>query len=450
MRFPALSTAGGAARGYLSLAVVPAVVLAFLAPACRRATTGPERPRDRAATDLVPAEVSAERGVHIALFYSSNVQGEFEDCGCPSHPEGGLARRATLIDRARAEADGVLVVDAGDMLLPAVFHSDRLRPPEPTEVERRARLLLDSYARMGVAAMLPAERDLGIGLTRLRRLLQASGVPVVASNLVDGQGRPLFDRDRLVTIAGVPIGIFGVVQPLEEDRRQWERWDVRATDPTAAAREEISSLKARGARMVVALVHLGSANATRELLRAAPGITWAVQGHAGMQFESPETVGGARLLEAMSQGKLAGRLDIHIVDGKRATTTATATAAFTDRGERAQVLAILADHRRQLADLEKRATEDKTEQLRAFYILRREGLTKAIDRDIALARRLPTALVGSWFENHIIALDPSIPDHPDTAVLVRAYTGENARRTARGLPVGIEMRVPAPPSAHPQ
>lgn len=385
--------------------------------------------------------VTAPAGTHIALLYSSNLLGEFEDCGCPSHPLGGLTRRATIFDRARAEADGVLAVDAGDLLLPLHFHADGPHRPDAGELERRARLLLESYARIGITAFLPAERDLGIGLPALRRLLKTTRVPAVASNLVDRQGQHMFERDRMVTVAGVPIGIFGVVQPLDEDRSAWERWGVRATDPAEAARVEVASLKARGARMIVALLHLGPANAARALLQAVPGITWAVEGHAGMQFEIPETVGGARLLEAMSLGKLAGRLDIHVVGGQ--------TTSFSDRGERAQVLTILADHRRQLVDLEKRADEDTTDQLREFYKLRREGLTKAIRRDLQLSQRLPTAIAGSWFENRIIPLDPSIPDHPGTALLVRAYTDENARRAARGLPVGIEARDPNAPVAHP-
>jgi 2',3'-cyclic-nucleotide 2'-phosphodiesterase (5'-nucleotidase family) len=338
MRFPALS-AGPLA--VLATALPMTLAATLMQAGCHRADqnhggrTGAAGAEAGMEAPIPP--VTAQAGIHIALLYSSNLQGEFEHCGCPSHPLGGLARRATLFDRARAEADGVLAVDAGDLLLPLAFHSDRPHRPEPGEVERRARLLLESYARLGMAALLPAERDLGVGLPVLRRLLKTTGVPVVASNLVDRQGQPVFERDRIVTVAGVPIGIFGVVRPLAEDQSEWERWGVTATDPAESAREEIASLKKRGARMIVALLHLGPAQAARELLKAAPGITWAVQGHAGMQFETAETIGGARLLEAMSLGKLAGRLDIHVV-GDQTTT-------FSDRGERAEVLTILSDHR---------------------------------------------------------------------------------------------------------
>src|SRR3569833_2862081 len=258
------------------------------------------------AGDGIP-ETKADRGTFLALLYGASLQGEYENCGCPSHPLGGLARRATVIDRARGEADGVLVVDAGDMLLPELFHADKLRPAPAGERERRARLILSSYRRMGVTAVLPAERDLGVGPEKLKQLLKSIGVPAVASNLVDQQGHPLFDRDRLVTLAGISVGIFGVVAPLPEDAALWKTWRVRATDPTATAQQEAASLRARGAQMIVALLHLGPIGAANRLLANVPGIDWAVQGHTGMQLEPPSVVGGARQLDAAYNAESARR-----------------------------------------------------------------------------------------------------------------------------------------------
>jgi 5-methylcytosine-specific restriction endonuclease McrA len=146
------------------------------------------------------------------------------------------------------------------------------------------------------------------------------------------------------------------------------------------------------------------------------------------------------MVEASEMGRVAGRLDVHIVDGTR---------VFRDRGERAQVLTIVADHRRQLADIETRTAEDKTDQLRDYYRLRREGLGAAIAREVELARKLPAAISGSWYENRIIPLDDSIPDQRAIALLIAAYNSENARRALAGLPVGIELRDRAVAGATP-
>jgi len=378
--------------------------------------------------------VQADRGTLIALLYSSNLQGEYEHCGCPEDPLGGLVRRATLTDRARVESDGVLMVDAGDLLLPPPLHGSRLVLAEQSEIERRARLILQSYARMGAHAVLPGEGDLQVGPVRLKRMMKSLRIPVIASNLIDRDGSWLFDRDRLITIAGVSIGIFGVVQPIAEDQALWQKWRLKASDPATAARQEVASLKARGATMIVALLHLGQARASRQFLEEVPGIDWAVQGHSGSRLGNPEIIGGARVVEASSLGTEAGRLDIHLVDRGGKT--------FSDRSERAQVLGIMDDHKRQLDELARRAVEDKTEQLREYYKLKREGLTAAIARETELARKLPTVIRGNWYENRIIPLDESIPDHPAIAALVAVYNRENARRIAAGLTAGIALRDP--------
>ena len=95
-----------------------------------------------------------------------------------------------------------------------------------------------------------------------------------------------------------------------------------------------------------------------------PGIDWAVLGHSGMNLQMPEKAGGARMLEAMIQGKHVGRLDLHVVGDK---------LSFTDRGERAEIETILADHRRQLTEYDKRLGDTDPATMRDYYEQRRKG-----------------------------------------------------------------------------
>ena len=75
---------------------------------------------------------------------------------------GGLARRSTVIDKAKKDADGVILVSAGDDLTgPQVPASQR---------ERRAKLILDAYDLLGLDAMGLGEldRQVGIDLKRVK------------------------------------------------------------------------------------------------------------------------------------------------------------------------------------------------------------------------------------------------------------------------------------------
>ena len=198
------------------------------------------------------------RGKQITLLYSSNGDGDYEQCGCPVHPLGGVARRATVIDRARADADAALVLEAGDLFLPQRENVAASKRPDAGEIERRARLLAGAYGRIGTTALLPGERDLALGLPLLRRLAKQRGLPLLASNLYGRDGKRLFDADRIVDAAGVKVGIFGVTAPpAPDDAAAFKAAGIEARDPVAAARDEVAGLRARGARIVVAMVHVG-------------------------------------------------------------------------------------------------------------------------------------------------------------------------------------------------
>ncbi len=317
---------------------------------------------------------------------------------------------------------------------PSARANPALVPPDPAEITRRAELILSALARAGLTAFTPGERDLAIGPPLLKRLLAEHRIPALAANLYDDRGRLFFDADRLVDVGGVKVGLFGITCALPEDAERWKTWRLDARDPIAAARDEVVALHARGAQIVIALVHAGPDEEAKKILQAAPGIDWAVLGHSAMNFETPDEVGGGRAVEAMSMGKDFGRLDLHVV----------APGPFVNRGQHAQLQAILLDHQHQIADYRARA-ESQPPIMQARSAEQIAKLEKAIAHDREQLQQHPAEIHGSWFENRIIPLDTTIPDHPGVALLVAAYNRENQRRGSAGLPVGVTPHLPTAP-----
>jgi 2',3'-cyclic-nucleotide 2'-phosphodiesterase (5'-nucleotidase family) len=405
------------------VALAALILALFLAPflglapfGCRRSVpvpAGTARPTPPAAAlpaaggDGGAVEPAALRGRDIALLYTSNLQGKFNPCDCAVLPLGGLARRATVIRRTRAEADATVVVDAGDLFVPQ---------GTPAETERQARLLAAGVGRAGIDAFTPGDRDLAIGLPRLKALAAANKIPIVSTNLYGRDGQRLFQAERLVDAAGTKIGILGVTAPpTASDANRWRAEGIVVRDPADAAREAAASLRARGAAIVVALVHAGLPAENRRLVHAMTGVDWAVLGHSALNLERPERTDGALLLEAMSEGKNVGRLDLHVVAD---------SMTFTDRGERAEVAATLADHRRQLEGYDRSLSGIDPASLETYYQQRRQALTAQIALEARALASLPAVLTGSWFENRVIPLDRSIPDDPVVGQMVRDYQVE--------------------------
>jgi 2',3'-cyclic-nucleotide 2'-phosphodiesterase (5'-nucleotidase family) len=381
---------------------------------CRRpAAVSPEASRPTPVAALTAGrdggteQPAAVRGRDIALLYTSNLRGKFTPCDCAVLPLGGLARRATVIRRARAEADATVVVDAGDLFGPQ---------GTPAETERQARLLAAGVGRAGIDAFTPGDGDLAIGVARLKALAAAHKIPIVSANLYGRDGQRLFQADRLVEAAGTRLGIFGVTAPpTAADASGWRAAGIVVRDPADAAREQAASLRARGAAVVVALVHGGLPAENRRLVQAMTGVDWAVLGHSALNLDRPEKANGAFLLEAMSEGKNVGRLDLHVVGG---------STAFADRGARAELAATLADHRRQLEGYDRSLSGIDPASLEVYYQQRRQALTAQIALEARALASLPAVLTGSWFENRIIPLDRSIPDDPVVGQLVRDYQVE--------------------------
>src|SRR3954447_6787685 len=281
-----------------SMRVALVVLVALSVIGCRRAPLRPEMPPRDLGADAVPSPPDTRsvavaapdarppappkpRGTLLTVLYSANLLGEYEP-----HPLGGLARRASFAEATRQSSDGLVQVDAGDTLLPAPVRIGG-KDPDPREVERRARLVATGLGRLHLDAITPGETDLALGLGRLRRT--AHGLPMVASNVTDRAGRPLFAADRLVTAAGVRAGIFGLVGATAADAARWEKDGVRIGALEETARKEVEGLRKRGAAVVVGLFHLPEGPGAARRIGAAAGVDVVILGHDA----HAEVVGGA-------------------------------------------------------------------------------------------------------------------------------------------------------------
>lgn len=269
----------------------------------------------------------------LTLLYSSDQRGRVV-ADAPGSP-GGLARRATVIDRIRLEGPAVFQVDAGD-LLPGV--ADKAPGAQsvdaPYRANQRARIVLGSYRRMGVDVVTPGERELQLGPAGLKAAFEEAKLSAVASNLFDDHGERFFATDKIIERGGISIGVFGILEVLPREVADLQRLGFHVGDPAEAARAAVRSLRARGARFVVGLFHVagGLSRVSEILTHAAPPpgeagatagaeIDVAVLGHAasraaGAGAESdgrppPTMLGRTRVVWTAAPGLELGRLDAH-------------------------------------------------------------------------------------------------------------------------------------------
>jgi hypothetical protein len=257
-----------------------------------------------------PAD-AAERS--LTIIATTELRGQTEPCGCNTNPLGDLARTTEMIRDLREGGRPVLVVDGGSLLYTAVPVPEHLKAQE----QLKADLLRRVFAKeLDAAAIGLGPYDLGMGAGGTAPARQAA-------NVDPGSGIPV-EAPKVIEVGGVRVGIFGVVAPAALAPH-----GVQASDPAAAARAAVATLRQQGARVVVGLAHLTRKDAA-DLARAVPGIDFLLIGLDAPEPDqispAPLRVGDTYLVQPANRGQIITRLDVTVRDADGALTDAIGEA----------------------------------------------------------------------------------------------------------------------------
>jgi 5'-nucleotidase len=224
---------------------------------------------------------------------------------------GGAARRATLIERVRAEHANVLLLDSGD-----IFQGTPYFNFFKGEIEFRA------MSAMGYQVATIGNHDFDNGVEGLVEMMPHATFQFVSANY-DVGGSPLEPHVRpwiVKEVGGVKVGIFGLGIAFEGLVLPGLHEGVRYTDPYAAARKSVAELRGRGCSLVICLSHLGyryreAIPSDTELAQRVEGIDLILGGHTHTFMDEPDVYtheGGARTLvnQVGWGGMRLGRIDV--------------------------------------------------------------------------------------------------------------------------------------------
>jgi len=379
-------------------ALLPAIALLMAAmvpvPECRaagaaRAAAAPER--------------------RLTIFYTGEIHGTLEPCGCTSDPLGDIARYAMLVREAARKGGAVLVLDGGGLSFPETS----TKKSQVTDA-MRARFLATELGKLGPFAAGLAETDVRGG---------AAGVvpPRLAVNL---PASPAVAPSLLKTVGGVRVGVFGVADP-----ELAAKLGGKGEDPIAAGKKEVARLRQAGAELVVALAAIDKP-AARRLARDAGADLVVLGRQVGHGMARAEPVGGGFLVAAADEIQRVGRIDIVWRGGGPLSDAGGPEATALRRVEIDQAVARI------------------NKELEAWTTAKSGGdpafiAGKRRERDALLAERgrldTPWAApaTGSYFTNRLVPLRRTLPRDPKIAGAMRgldARIGAANRRAAAAPP----------------
>lgn len=218
----------------------------------------------------------------------------------------GFAKLKTFVD----SKPGSLLVDAGDMTHGTTFAT----------ISSGASII-DLMNKVGYEAMTPGNHDYNYGKDGLLKLSQLATFPILQANIVDSSGARPLPANTMVEVNGVKVGIFGIAtSEIKTKSNPMNTVGLVFNDYIGTAQSQVAELKAQGAEVIVALVHLGLDAASTErsdvLAERVPGIDVIIDGHSHHVLDQPKLVNGTLIAMAGDHLKNVGEVTITVENGR--------------------------------------------------------------------------------------------------------------------------------------
>lgn len=254
---------------------------------------------------------------HITILHTNDTHSHIEPFGpddAKNPNMGGVARRATLVERIRNENPNTLLLDAGD-----IFQGTPYFNFYGGELEFKL------MSKLGYDAATIGNHDFDNGIDGLYAQLPHAEFPFICSNydfsntVMNGHTEPykIFVKD------GVKIGIFGLgieLQGLVNDKLYKE---TQYLDPVETAQDMSRLLKEeKGCDLVICLSHLGykydgDKISDLKVARQTENIDLIIGGHTHTFLERPTVEtnrAGKKVLvnQVGCYGLFLGRIDFYL------------------------------------------------------------------------------------------------------------------------------------------
>lgn len=247
--------------------------------------------------------------------------------------------------REREGAKNVLLVDGGD-----TFGDDLLG--NLTKGEAMIRLM----NAVDYDVMTLGNHDFDYGAERTAELQSIARFPMRGANVLSADGTPFLGNPVTIhDVGGVRVGILSLAYHNSAETGSKDNLHgLTFTNGIEAARQHVPGLGER-ADLVVVLSHQGT-KVDRELARSVPGIDLIIGAHSHDRITPPEKVGGAWIVQAMSDDAVLGELTLTLDGGRLARVDGRLIDLWNDRiapdpAVGALVAELRAPHRRQLEEI---------------------------------------------------------------------------------------------------
>ncbi|MDR1035385.1 MAG: bifunctional metallophosphatase/5'-nucleotidase [Deltaproteobacteria bacterium] len=246
----------------------------------------------------------------LVIYHTNDVHGyAFEE----RDSEGKLVRIG--YDRLKAVVDAdptprKLLLDAGDVLHGQAFATARL-----------GELMGEVLSLVRYDAIAAGNHDFDYGYKRLLEISEKYRLNFLAANIVNENNEQFLPPYVVRAFTDFNVGIFGLSTPetkTSTDPRNIEGLDIK--DPVEKAKATVELLKAEGADLIIAVMHMGSMPyckpMSQTIAEQVPGIDIIIDGHSHSKTTIPIERSDGSTVTVASTGSYFENLGKITVDRK--------------------------------------------------------------------------------------------------------------------------------------
>ncbi len=224
---------------------------------------------------------------------------------------GGIIPLAWHLQQQRVDCPADLLLDAGDFMTgnPVCQIAPDGIPGQA--VARMMNLLKYDCGTVG-------NHEFDIGFENLKNLVSLFEFPLIAADIVDETGRPVFRTEPLIVErGGLKIGIMGVsCGEMSEVVAPSRFGNLRCIDQAWVLQRQAALLDPQ-VDLLVAITHNGvGGDIELAQVLAGTGVDIIVGGHSHSRLKNPRLEEGILIVQAGSKWTNLGRLDLQVEDGR--------------------------------------------------------------------------------------------------------------------------------------
>ena len=268
----------------------------------------------------------ADTQTQITIFHSNDVHGRFLNAFNTANPPVLTTIGAEYIASIKKSVPNSLLIDAGDSTQGLPFAT----------ISKGANVIRLMNAA-GYDGMVLGNHEFDYGKDALLSNVALASFPVVSANAVQGN-TPLLKgingnngENFIKTVNGVKVGFFGITTTETMYKTNPSNLGgVTFLDPIVVAQAQVNLLKSQGAKVIIALAHVGndqSSDPTSEKIASSVnGIDIIIDGHS--HTIENKVINNTLIAQTGSYNSNLGKLTIDIAaDGKILTSESLITPA---------------------------------------------------------------------------------------------------------------------------